>query len=392
MSAPTLLPRPAWLPRERWPFPTEALATAVGQIAVTDVGEGPTLLFVHIGSWSFVWRDLLVALSPHPRCVALDAPGSGLSSHPDSVVGLEAAALAVSAVIDELDLHEITLVMHDVGGPVGLAAAARQPNRTVGLVVLNALGWWPTGTALRGMLAVMGSARSGSRPRCWAGRPDSAHRRSALAGNGLTRTVPCSRLGWTGRPGATPTATSARCAPRTTCSSGPKQPARPAVPAAPAHRVRLTQRPVQARPEMEAAIPRRRATHHPRRQPLPDGRRPGRRLHSHPSLAQRPPPRSPPTPALRLSARPGKPVTDMSYASYAVCYAVSRPHPPAPHPPCLPGRRRCSHHRPGLASRSPRRGDLPRGDTGRRPPDHPGPGCRRHRGLRVSGLGRARRP
>src|SRR5581483_2697717 len=48
MSAPTLLPRPAWLPRERWPFPTEALATAVGQIAVTDVGEGPTLLFVHI--------------------------------------------------------------------------------------------------------------------------------------------------------------------------------------------------------------------------------------------------------------------------------------------------------------------------------------------------------
>ncbi|HYZ36351.1 MAG TPA: alpha/beta fold hydrolase [Pseudonocardiaceae bacterium] len=158
MSAPTLLPRPAWLPRERWPFPTGALATAVGQIAFTDVGEGPTLLFVHVGSWSFIWRDLLVALSPHHRCVALDAPGSGLSSHPDSVVGLESAALAVSAVIDELDLREITLVMHDVGGPVGLAAAARQPDRIAGLVALNALGWRPTGAALRGMLAVMGSA------------------------------------------------------------------------------------------------------------------------------------------------------------------------------------------------------------------------------------------
>ncbi|MBV9651144.1 MAG: alpha/beta fold hydrolase [Pseudonocardiales bacterium] len=158
MSALTPLPRPAWLPRERWPFPTAALATPVGQIAVTDVGEGPTLLFVHVGSWSFVWRDLLVALSPHYRCVALDAPGSGLSSRPEVVVSLEAAALAVGAVIEGLDLREITLVMHDVGGPVGLAAAARQPERITGLVALNALGWRPTGAALRGMLAVMGSA------------------------------------------------------------------------------------------------------------------------------------------------------------------------------------------------------------------------------------------
>jgi haloalkane dehalogenase len=108
------------------------------------------------------------------------------------VVGLEAAALAVSAVIDELDLHEITLVMHDVGGPVGLAAAARQPNRIAGLVALNALGWRPTGTALRGMLAVMGSAPIRESAALLGWRPHSAHRRSALAGNGPMRTVPCS--------------------------------------------------------------------------------------------------------------------------------------------------------------------------------------------------------
>ena len=150
--------RPAWLTAEHWPFPTTELATPVGRIAVTDIGSGPTLLFVHVGSWSFVWRDLLLELSPQYRCITLDAPGSGLSGHPHSPVSLRGAAGAVGSVIDALDLRAITMIMHDVGGPVGLAAAAERPDRIAGLVALNAIGWRPNGIALRGMLAVVGSA------------------------------------------------------------------------------------------------------------------------------------------------------------------------------------------------------------------------------------------
>jgi pimeloyl-ACP methyl ester carboxylesterase len=150
--------RPDWLPFERWPFDTSALTTPAGQIAVTDVGSGPTLLFVHVGSWSFIWRDLLLELSPHYRCITIDPPGSGLSSHPDSPISLRGAAEAVGAVIDALDLRGIAVIMHDAGGPVGLVAAAQRPERIAGLVALNALGWRPTGVALRGMLALAGSA------------------------------------------------------------------------------------------------------------------------------------------------------------------------------------------------------------------------------------------
>src|SRR5690242_4269173 len=100
MSALSPLRRPAWLPTDRWPFPTAALHTPAGRIAVTDAGEGPTLLFVHVGSWSFVWRDVLLDLSRGYRTVALDAPGSGLSSHPAGPVTLHAAAEAVGDVID----------------------------------------------------------------------------------------------------------------------------------------------------------------------------------------------------------------------------------------------------------------------------------------------------
>ncbi|MBV8181447.1 MAG: alpha/beta fold hydrolase [Mycobacterium sp.] len=158
MNTLTPIQRPAWLPTQRWPFPLTALATPAGQIAVTDVGSGPALLFVHVGSWSFIWRDLLVQLSPRYRCVAFDAPGSGLSSHPKAPVSLHEAADAVSAIIDALDLHDVTVIMHDVGGPAGIAAAAQHPERICGLVAINALGWSPSGAALRGMLAVMGSA------------------------------------------------------------------------------------------------------------------------------------------------------------------------------------------------------------------------------------------
>jgi pimeloyl-ACP methyl ester carboxylesterase len=158
MNALNTIQRPTWLPAEQWPFPTAALTTRVGRIAVTDIGSGPTLLFVHVGSWSFVWRDLLLELSPHYRCVTIDAPGSGLSAHPDSPVSLRGAASAVSSVIEALDLRAITMILHDAGGPVGLAAAAEHPERIAGLVALNALGWRPTGMALRGMLGLVGSA------------------------------------------------------------------------------------------------------------------------------------------------------------------------------------------------------------------------------------------
>ena len=125
MSHLQLLPRPTWLPPEVWPHDAHALATPVGRIAVTDVGEGPVLLLVHTGMWSYVWRDLIDRLAPAYRCVTLDAPGTGRSERIDGTrISLAASAIAVGAVIEALDLRDVTLVAHDLGGPAGLAAAA----------------------------------------------------------------------------------------------------------------------------------------------------------------------------------------------------------------------------------------------------------------------------
>src|SRR5687767_7267888 len=99
--------------------------TPAGRIAFSDTGRGPTLLLVHAGMSSFLWRDLLPELTPHFRCVTLDAPGNGGSSRPGKAgTTLTAAAIAVGSLIDQLDLRDITLVVHDLGGPAGIAAAA----------------------------------------------------------------------------------------------------------------------------------------------------------------------------------------------------------------------------------------------------------------------------
>jgi pimeloyl-ACP methyl ester carboxylesterase len=128
-------------------------------IAVTDVGQGPALLFVHTGVWSFIWRDVIARLSRDFRCVCLDAPGTGQSSRlPGRAITLERSARAVTAVIEALDLRDFTLVVHDLGGPTGLAGAAQAPERVRGIVAVNAFGWRPTGAFFRGMLALMGSA------------------------------------------------------------------------------------------------------------------------------------------------------------------------------------------------------------------------------------------
>lgn len=152
------LDRPSWLPASAWPWETYTLRHGQGRAAVTDTGRGPTLLFVHVGSWSFVWRDVLLRLHNDFRCVAVDAPGCGLSDRLAKPPTLADASDAVTAVIDALQLRDVTLVAHDLGGPAGFLAAARRADRISALAAINCFAWKPTGPVFRGMLAAMGSA------------------------------------------------------------------------------------------------------------------------------------------------------------------------------------------------------------------------------------------
>jgi len=152
------LGRPAWLPADVWPFETQALDVDGSVVAVSEVGRGPSLLF-YTGIGSFVWRDVMTRLSGDFRCINVDPPGIGLSAPiPRSDATLARSARTVVATIDAFDLQDLTLVVHDSGGPPAIAAAARRAARVRGLVGVNTFGWRPSGAAFRGMLAFMGSS------------------------------------------------------------------------------------------------------------------------------------------------------------------------------------------------------------------------------------------
>ena len=143
---------PPWLDPGQWPFPLHR----IDDVTYTEAGEGPTVVMVHVGMWSFIWRDLVAILSSDFRCVVIDAPGTGFSDT-DGKATIADAAAAVTTIVESLDLDDLTLIFHDLGGTAALDAAADWPHRIRGLVAVNTFGWRPSGALFRLMLTIMGS-------------------------------------------------------------------------------------------------------------------------------------------------------------------------------------------------------------------------------------------
>jgi pimeloyl-ACP methyl ester carboxylesterase len=148
--------RPDWLTERAWPHPVLGLDVEGHHVAYTDTGgDGPVLLMVHVGLWSLLWGGLIGELAGRYRCVTLDVPGSGLSGA--GADGLAGAARATGALIDALDLRQVTLVVHDLGGLAALAAVVGRTDRVAGLVAVNTFAWPPRGI-LALALRLFGSA------------------------------------------------------------------------------------------------------------------------------------------------------------------------------------------------------------------------------------------
>lgn len=92
-------------------------------------------------SWSFYYRKLILALCNNYRCVAPDHIGMGLSDKPDNEAyhfTLDQRIDDIESLLDFLGLTEnITLVLHDWGGMIGMAYATRYPERIRRLIIFN---------------------------------------------------------------------------------------------------------------------------------------------------------------------------------------------------------------------------------------------------------------
>jgi haloalkane dehalogenase len=155
----TVAERPAWVDDALFPFESRFVEIDGHRIHYVDEGSGPTLLFLHGNpTWSFDYSKVITSLRNEFRCIAVDYPGFGLSVPAPGYRYLPSEhAEVIGGFVDALVLNGVTLVAHDWGGPIGLAALQQRPETFDRLVLTNTWAW-PAGAPLVQIMShVMGS-------------------------------------------------------------------------------------------------------------------------------------------------------------------------------------------------------------------------------------------
>lgn len=107
-----------------------------------DEGSGEPVVMLHGNpTWSFYYRNLVLALRGGYRTIVPDHIGCGLSDKPGDDLydyTLERRVDDLERLLDRLGITSgITLVLHDWGGMIGMTYATRHPERIKRLVILN---------------------------------------------------------------------------------------------------------------------------------------------------------------------------------------------------------------------------------------------------------------
>jgi len=123
-----------------FPFAPHYIEVNGLRIHYVDEGKGETILCLHgEPSWSFLYRKMIASMSKQHRVIAMDFIGFGRS---DKFTEREAYTFQMHldmlmGFIKAMNLEQITVVVQDWGGLIGLAAVAHMPERFARLVIMN---------------------------------------------------------------------------------------------------------------------------------------------------------------------------------------------------------------------------------------------------------------
>jgi pimeloyl-ACP methyl ester carboxylesterase len=121
--------------------PARAAFTTVNgvRLRVLDRGKGPPVVLLHgFASSLDAWADVVPALEPDHRVIALDLKGFGWSDRPEGDYSPAAQAEIVFALLDQLRVDRAAVVAHSWGASVALAMAMARPARVERLALYSA--------------------------------------------------------------------------------------------------------------------------------------------------------------------------------------------------------------------------------------------------------------
>src|SRR5438034_10906376 len=120
-------------------FHTQEIQTDGATIHVRVGGQGPAVVLIHgFGFTGDMWAPMAAELARDHRVVVPDLRGMGLSSHPAGGYDKKTQAADIRSVLTQLGIDHAAIVGHDIGATVAYAYAARYPDKTDRLVVMDA--------------------------------------------------------------------------------------------------------------------------------------------------------------------------------------------------------------------------------------------------------------
>lgn len=143
-----------------YPFASHWFDSPWGRVHYIDEGGGPPILFCHGNpTWSFLYRDIVIALQDRFRCIAVDYLGFGLSDRPRGFgYTIDEHARVVGALVDHIGLDGYLTMGQNWGGPISMAVAVARAARVRG-VILGNTWFWPADTLrMKAFAKVMSSA------------------------------------------------------------------------------------------------------------------------------------------------------------------------------------------------------------------------------------------
>ncbi len=189
-------------PEKLYPFESNWLNIAGNKLHYLDEGprDAPIVLMLHGNpTWSFYYRNLVIALRDRFRCIVPDHIGCGLSDKPGANEYPYTLARRISD-LDALIEHiqpgtAIHLIVHDWGGMIGFGWAAERPEQIASMVIANTAAfplpaekklpaalWLVRNTAIGALLVQGLNAFSGLAARVAFKKPVSAEVRKAYTG------------------------------------------------------------------------------------------------------------------------------------------------------------------------------------------------------------------
>ena len=123
-----------------WPYEPRYVEIGGARVHYVDVGAGEPILCLHgEPTWSYLYRKMIPALADRRRVIAMDFIGFGRSDKfaEREAYSFEMHRATLAKFIEKLDLRNITAVVQDWGGIIGLRVVTENPARFARLVIMN---------------------------------------------------------------------------------------------------------------------------------------------------------------------------------------------------------------------------------------------------------------